>query len=40
MQTNLEETANNYNLACVDVVCDTIHKLAREFDRPIAWRVH
>ena len=37
MQTNLEEMANNYNLACVEVV---IHKLARDFDRAIAWRIH
>lgn len=40
MQTNLEEMANNYNLARVEVVRDVIHKLAREFDQPIAWSIH
>lgn len=40
MQTNLEEMVNNYNPACVEVVRDVIHKLAREFDRVIAWRIH
>ena len=39
MQTNLEEMANNYNLARVEVVRDVIHKLAREFDQANAWRI-
>lgn len=40
MQTNLEEMANNHNLARVEVVQGVIHKLAREFDPAIAWRIH
>jgi hypothetical protein len=40
MQTNIEEMANNYNLARVEVVRDVIHKPAREFDQQIAWRIH
>lgn len=31
MQTNLEEMTNNYNLACVEAVRDTIHKLATKW---------
>ena len=38
--TFLEEMTNNYNLARVEVVRDAIHKLAREFDRAITWRIH
>ena len=31
MQTNLEKMTNNYNLACVEAVSDTIHKLATKW---------
>ena len=40
MQTNLEQMTKEYSIACAKAVRDVIHKLAREFDRAIAWRIH
>lgn len=37
---SLDEITTKYQQVCVEVVRDDIHKLAREFDRPIAWRIH